>query len=156
VSFGLRPDELLAWADRHGATIIEDDDDTEVRYSGRRLEPLYTVDTTGRTIFVGSLSKTMLTTLRIGFVISPPALFVCLARGEVRDRLAHPLPTQTALARFINERLLGSCGERLWGPEETVGVVLCLDMQEALVALPIVGVRPVLEIRVGEVGIHAP
>jgi hypothetical protein len=90
VSFGLRPDELLAWADRHGAAIIEDDDDTEVRYSGRRLEPLYTVDTTGRTIFVGSLSMTMLTTLRIGFVISPPALFVCLARGEVRDRLAPP------------------------------------------------------------------
>jgi hypothetical protein len=98
----------------------------------------------------------MLTTLRIGFVISPPALLFALHAAKYVTDWHTPLPTQTALARFINERLLGSCGERLWEPEETVGVVLRLDMQEALVALPIVGVRPVLEIRVGEVLIHAP
>ena len=98
--------ELLAWADRHNAAIIEDDYDTEFRYGGRPLEPLHSLDTTGRTIYVGSFSKTMLTTLRIGFVISPPALLSALHAAKYVTDWHTALPTQAALARFINEGLL--------------------------------------------------
>jgi GntR family transcriptional regulator/MocR family aminotransferase len=45
---------LLAWASRHGAAIVEDDYDSEFRYSGRPIEPLQTLDTAGRVIYVGS------------------------------------------------------------------------------------------------------
>ena len=80
---------LLAWAERHDAAIIEDDYDSEFRYGGRPIEPLQTLDTSGRVIYVGSLSKTMLPTLRLGFVVTPPPLREAVQRGEVRDRLAH-------------------------------------------------------------------
>lgn len=65
---------LLAWADRHDAAIIEDDYDREFRYGSRPVEPLCTLDRSGRVSYVGSFSKTMLPTLRVGFVVAPPAL----------------------------------------------------------------------------------
>ncbi len=42
--------------------------------SGRPLEPLQTFDTKGRVVYVGSFSKTMLPTLRLGFLVTPPSL----------------------------------------------------------------------------------
>ncbi len=45
---------LLEWARRHDAAIIEDDYDTEFRFGGRPLEPLQTLDSSGRVIYVGS------------------------------------------------------------------------------------------------------
>jgi GntR family transcriptional regulator / MocR family aminotransferase len=57
---------LLAWAARHGAAIIEDDYDSEFRYSDRPIEPLQTLDADGHVIYVGSFSKTMLPALRLG------------------------------------------------------------------------------------------
>jgi DNA-binding transcriptional MocR family regulator len=51
---------LLAWAERHDVAIIEDDYDSEFRFGGRPLEPLQTLDVTGRVIYVGSFSKTLL------------------------------------------------------------------------------------------------
>jgi GntR family transcriptional regulator/MocR family aminotransferase len=94
---------LLAWAQRHHAAILEDDYDSEFRYGGRPIEPLQTLDTGGRVIYVGSFSKTMLATLRLGFVVVPESL-----RDAVRaaKRLADwhtALPPQAALARFIEQ-----------------------------------------------------
>ena len=63
---------LLGWARRHDAAIVEDDYDTEFRYGGRPLEPLQTLDVDGRVIYVGSFSKTMLPTLRLGYASPPP------------------------------------------------------------------------------------
>ena len=80
---------LLAWAERHNAAIIEDDYDSEFRFGGRPIEPLQTLDTTGRVIYVGSFSKTLLPTLRLGFVVAPPSLREARSQGEVRGRLAH-------------------------------------------------------------------
>jgi GntR family transcriptional regulator/MocR family aminotransferase len=62
---------LLDWAERHDAAIVEDDYDSEFRYGDRPIEPLQTLDTSGRVIYIGSFSKTMLPTLRLGFVIAP-------------------------------------------------------------------------------------
>src|SRR5206468_6909056 len=65
---------LLDWAGRNDAAIVEDDYDSEFRYGDRPIEPLQTLDTSGRVIYVGSFSKTMLPTLRLGFVIAPASL----------------------------------------------------------------------------------
>ena len=72
---------LLAWAERHGAAIIEDDYDSQFRFSGRPIEPLQTLDRDGRVIYVGTFSKVMLPTLRLAFVVAPPSI-----RHAVRPR----------------------------------------------------------------------
>jgi GntR family transcriptional regulator/MocR family aminotransferase len=94
---------LLDWADRHDAAIIEDDYDSEFRYGGRPIEPLRTLDTSGRVIYVGSFSKSMLPALRMGFIAAPPALSSALQTAKFVTDWHSPLPTQLALARFIDE-----------------------------------------------------
>jgi GntR family transcriptional regulator/MocR family aminotransferase len=94
---------LLEWADQHDAAIIEDDYDSEFRYGGRPIEPLCTLDSSGRVIYVGSFSKTMLPTLRVGFAAAPPALTGALRAAKYVTDWHTPLPTQAALARFIDE-----------------------------------------------------
>jgi GntR family transcriptional regulator/MocR family aminotransferase len=94
---------LLAWAERHDAAIIEDDYDSEFRYGGRPIEPLHTLDTNGRVVYVGSLSKSMLPTLRLGFVVTPPPLHEAVHSAKFVTDWHTPLPAQGALARFIDE-----------------------------------------------------
>ena len=94
---------LLQWADRHRAAIIEDDYDSEFRYGGRPVEPLHALDTSGRVVYVGSFSKTMLATLRLGFVVAPPSLTRALRTAKSVTDWHTALPAQAALARFIDE-----------------------------------------------------
>ena len=94
---------LLEWANQHDAAIIEDDYDSEFRYGGRPIEPLCTLDVGGRVLFVGSFSKVMLPTLRVGFVIAPPALCGALRSAKYVADWHTNLPTQAALARFIDD-----------------------------------------------------
>jgi GntR family transcriptional regulator/MocR family aminotransferase len=51
--------ELLAWANRTGAVIFEDDYDSEYRYSGRPVEALQALDDSGHVLYSGTFSKTM-------------------------------------------------------------------------------------------------
>ena len=94
---------LLNWADRCGATIIEDDYDTEFRFGGRPAEPLQTLDASSRVIYVGSFSKTMLPTLRLGFLVAPPTLREALHRAKFVADWHTPVLTQAALAEFIRD-----------------------------------------------------
>ena len=94
---------LLEWAERHRAAIIEDDYDTEFRFSDRPLEPLQSLDRSGHVIYVGSFSKTMLPMLRIGFLVAPASLQPALrAAKQLADRHGE-FSTQGALARFIDD-----------------------------------------------------
>ena len=65
MSFGRRM-ALSQWADHHDALVIEDDYDSEFRFTSRPLEPLVNLDPSGRVCDVGSFSKTMLPSLRLG------------------------------------------------------------------------------------------
>jgi GntR family transcriptional regulator / MocR family aminotransferase len=94
---------LLAWAQRQQAAIVEDDYDSEFRYGGRPIEPLQTLDTSGRVIYVGSFSKTLLATLRLGFVVAPPSLHHALRTAKFLTDWHTALPPQAALARFIEQ-----------------------------------------------------
>ena len=66
--------ELLAWADRQGAIVIEDDYDSEFRHAGRPLEAMQGLDRSGRVAYVGSFSKVLYPTLRLGYLVAPLAL----------------------------------------------------------------------------------
>jgi GntR family transcriptional regulator / MocR family aminotransferase len=96
---------LLAWAERHGAAIVEDDYDSEFRYNGRPIDPLQTLDPHGRVLYVGSFSKTMLATLRLGFVVVPEPLTEAVRAAKFVADWHTSLPTQ-ALAGFIEQGYL--------------------------------------------------
>ena len=97
---------LLAWARVRDAVVLEDDYDSEFRYAGRPLEPLHTLDRDGRVVYVGSLSKVMLPTLRLGFCVAPPSLRGALAAAKFTADWHTALPAQGALARFVAEGTL--------------------------------------------------
>jgi GntR family transcriptional regulator/MocR family aminotransferase len=94
---------LLAWAERAGAVIVEDDYDAEFRHTGAPVAPLAGVDRSGRVLYLGSFSRTMFPALRIGFLVVPPALTSRLraARSAIEEHV--PALSQLALADFIAE-----------------------------------------------------
>lgn len=95
--------ELLDWADRVDAVILEDDYDSEFRYAGRPLDTLHSIDNSWRVIYVGSLSKVLLPALRLGFMVAPPSLFPALRKAKLVTDWCTPTPTQAALAQFIDD-----------------------------------------------------
>ncbi|MDP9847473.1 PLP-dependent aminotransferase family protein [Streptosporangium lutulentum] len=97
---------LLEWAERRGAVVIEDDYDSEFRFEDRPLEPLQSLDRSGHVVYVGSFSKTMLPMLRLGFLVAPASLQPALRSAKQLTDWYSELPTQAALARFIDEGLL--------------------------------------------------
>jgi GntR family transcriptional regulator/MocR family aminotransferase len=97
---------LLAWAERRAAVIVEDDYDTEFRFEGRPLDPVQSLDRNGRVIYVGTFSKVMLPALRLGFLVAPASLQPALTMAKQLTDWHGELPTQAALARFIDEGLL--------------------------------------------------
>lgn len=98
---------LLEWAQKHDAVIVEDDYDSEFRHTSRPLEPLQALDRSGRVIYVGSLTKALMPTLRIGFLVAPASLQPALRTARlVTDRHGDTV-VEDALAAFIDEGLLG-------------------------------------------------
>ena len=70
-----RRKELLDWAGRSSKRyIIEDDYDSEFRYQGSFVPPLYNVDTGSRVIYMNTFSKTLVPFLRISYMVLPPKL----------------------------------------------------------------------------------
>lgn len=94
---------LVEWAARRNAVIMEDDYDTAFADTGKALEPLHTLDRDGRVIYLGSFSKVMLPTLRLGFLVAPPSLREALRSAKFVTDWHTALPGQLALAGFIEE-----------------------------------------------------
>ena len=92
---------LLDWAERNHAAIIEDDYDSEFRFRERPIEPLQTLDASGRVIYIGTFSKTMLPTIRLGFIVTPAWLRAAVHRAKQVSDWHAPIPLQVALAQFI-------------------------------------------------------
>jgi GntR family transcriptional regulator / MocR family aminotransferase len=97
---------LVEWAARHRSAVIEDDYDTEFRYTPRPLEPLQTLDRHGRVIYVGTFAKTMLPLLRTGFLVAPASLRPALLAARQLSDWHGDRPTEAALAAFLDEGFL--------------------------------------------------
>lgn len=93
--------ELLEWARETGAWIIEDDYDGELRYSGRPIPSLQGLGNDGRVIYMGTFSKVMFPSLRVGYLIAPPGLAEAFTKGRVLADLTAPTIIQAAVADFI-------------------------------------------------------
>ena len=97
---------LLDWAGRANAWILEDDCDSEFRWSGHPLPPLATLDRAGRVIYCGTFSKTLAPALRLGFAVVPAPLVPAFVRlGTLMDRGIDTL-NQAVLAEFMRQGLL--------------------------------------------------
>ena len=95
--------ELLRWANTHEAAIVEDDYDTEFRHSPRPLEPLQRLDESGRVVYVGTFSKSLAPSLRIGFAAVPRSIAPAIHALRQAIDWCPPATTQAALATFIDE-----------------------------------------------------
>jgi GntR family transcriptional regulator/MocR family aminotransferase len=93
--------ELLRWANETGAVVIEDDYDSEFWYGSHPVEAIQGLDPSGRVVYVGTFSKVLFPSLRLGYLIVPPSLVGPLASLKfLMDRQA-PTFEQTVLADFI-------------------------------------------------------
>jgi GntR family transcriptional regulator/MocR family aminotransferase len=96
--------ELLSWAGRNGAWIVEDDYDSEYRYSGNPIASLQGLDGDGRVVYAGTLTKVMFPALRIGFVVVPHDLIPgFLNVRNATDTLSTSLLYQMVMTDFIRE-----------------------------------------------------
>ncbi|MBK3801773.1 aminotransferase class I/II-fold pyridoxal phosphate-dependent enzyme [Azospirillum brasilense] len=92
---------LIEWAARHHAWIIEDDYDSEFRYAGKPTACVQGLDPHGRTIYIGTFTKSLFPGLRIGYAVLPPSLVkpMTVARTLLDGHTA-PM-AQLTLARFM-------------------------------------------------------
>jgi GntR family transcriptional regulator/MocR family aminotransferase len=95
--------QLVDWAHNSGAWIIEDDYDSEYRYESLPIPSLQGLDNNSRVIYIGTFSKVLFPSLRLGYIVVPSDLidrFVTMRR--VMD-LGPPTFHQQVLADFIDE-----------------------------------------------------
>jgi GntR family transcriptional regulator/MocR family aminotransferase len=98
-----RRQQLLYWAQRQAAYVIEDDYDSEYRYDIKPAPPLYSLNGGDNVLYVGTVSKTLSPLLRLGYLVVPKHLQdVFAAAKQLTDRHS-PLAEQIALASIMED-----------------------------------------------------
>ena len=94
---------LLEWAAHRGAWIIEDDYDSEYRYVSRPLGALQGMDSHARVVYLGTFSKVLFPSLRVGYMVVPPELRRKFLEAREAFDLFSPTLYQLALVDFLGE-----------------------------------------------------
>lgn len=94
---------LLKWASAAEAWIVEDDYDSEFRYGTRPVPSLHGMDIDNRVIYVGTFSKTLFPSLRLGFVVVPLDLRDRLVAARRAFDFQPSVLNQAVLADFLAE-----------------------------------------------------
>jgi GntR family transcriptional regulator/MocR family aminotransferase len=98
---------LLEWARGAGALILEDDYDSEYRYSGHPVPALQGLDRNGLVLFMGTFSKVLFPSLRLGYLVIPPDLVDRIAAAKSISSRHAPVLEQAVLCDFITEGHFG-------------------------------------------------
>ena len=97
--------KLVDWARRKDGLVVEDDYDGEYRYEDQSLQSLQGLDTEGRVIYIGTFSRTVFSSLRIGYLVVPKPLIPAFTSAKwLCDRHTATLEQET-LAEFITSGL---------------------------------------------------
>ena len=98
-----RRQEVLAWMERDACRfLIEDDYDSEFRFSGRPIPTIQSLDTKGRVIYLNTFSKTIAPALRISYMILPQTLLAQWKQTMGFYSCAVPSFEQLTLTRFLD------------------------------------------------------
>ncbi|HJS47624.1 MAG TPA: PLP-dependent aminotransferase family protein, partial [Gemmatimonadales bacterium] len=140
---------LLEWAAASGALVLEDDYDSEYRYSGKPLPALQGLDQHGQVLLAGSFGKVLFPSLRLGYLVVPPDLVDPVRSLLSITRRHAPLLDQAVLADFLAgghfgrhlRRMREVYSERLGVLTECVGMRLAglLDLPPVEAGLQTVG-----------------
>jgi len=104
VSMGLeRRLELLDWANRNNVWIVEDDYNSEFRHQDSMIASLRSLDREQRVIYLGTFSKIMMPSLRLGYVVAPERFVSTFSKGRARIDVHSSGIGQLALAEFMRE-----------------------------------------------------
>jgi GntR family transcriptional regulator / MocR family aminotransferase len=94
---------LLDWAARTGSWIIEDDYDSEYRFTSRPVASLQGLDSDDRVIYIGTLSKVLFPALRLGYLVIPKDLLGAFRTARGATDIFSTTLFQAALTDFIRE-----------------------------------------------------
>lgn len=108
-----RRQALLAWAARRGVIVVEDDYDSELRYTSAPLPALTSLDSAGSVALLGTFAKTLTPSLALGYLVVPESQLDAVR--AVRATLGHPvnLVTQRAVADYLDSGALGRHTQRM-------------------------------------------
>jgi len=138
--------QLLNWAQDSGAWIIEDDNDSEYRFESRPIASLQGLDVNARVIYIGTFSKSLFPSLRIGYLVIPPDLVERFTAMRAAMDIFPPYLFQEVLADFMN---LGHFGRHIRTMRQLYGErrkVLIQSLQQEL--------GQMLEVHGAEAGMH--
>jgi GntR family transcriptional regulator/MocR family aminotransferase len=98
-----RKQQLLDWATQNNAWIIEDDYDGEFHYTRKVLPSLKSLDHHDRVIFMGTFSKTVMPSLRMGYVVMPASTVAAFTDCADIVTSGQPVLTQKILTTFLSD-----------------------------------------------------
>lgn len=101
-----RRKELLKWSSDNDVWILEDDYDSEYRYSGQSIAALQGMDNGGRVLYAGTFSKVLCPALRLGYLVVPPQLTDAFTKMRMVSDRCPPRVGQMVLSDFITEGYL--------------------------------------------------
>ena len=139
--------ELLRFAGKTGAWIVEDDYDSEFRYLGQPLAALQGLDTEQRVIYVGTFSKVLFPSARIGYIISPPDLVDAFVHARSVGGHQSQTLDQAVLADFISA---GHFARHIRKMRK-----LYAERQQVLLKAARSELNGLLELKPNEAGMHA-
>ncbi|MGF1627914.1 MAG: PLP-dependent aminotransferase family protein [Kiloniellaceae bacterium] len=99
---------LLRAAQDADALVVEDDYDGEFYYGSQPQPPLKSIDTQERVIYVGTFSKSLFPSLRLGFILAPRGLVSTFAEVSASWLSGVPTATQAIVTDFMNEGLFST------------------------------------------------
>ena len=95
--------QLLDWAQKTGSWIIEDDYDSEFRFDSMPIASLQGLDRGSQVVYIGTFSKVLFPSLRLGYLVIPPDLIDRFLSVRLTIDIGPPTFLQTVLADFIRE-----------------------------------------------------
>lgn len=96
-----RRHQLLSTARTHSAWVLEDDYDSEYRFSGPPISSLEGLDTDGRVLYMGTFSKVLYPGIKLGYLVVPKPLVAAFRQAHYDLNRPGQMPLQAALAEFM-------------------------------------------------------
>ena len=138
--------QLLDWAQNTGSWIIEDDYDSEYRYESMPIASLQGLDANARVIYIGTFSKVLFPSLRLGYIVVPPDLLDRFMSVRRAMDICPPHFYQGVIADFMSEGHFARHIRRMR--------ILYRDRRSALVDSIRQELGPRVEVLGGEAGMH--